>query len=286
MAAAKFIGVYASTRNPGTRAKSSGTPRKSYWFVWEEGWGRYQVQLLDAAFQPLDTPQIVTANEFQKNFTHQPHILVTPIRQLETSPPEEADQPQEKASSRRNRPDAADNEDAFVRSSARDSSFPNSETSEVKADGGEMEAAENLDRELRAEFAMALTKWKRGENRSSLRTFEAMANLSEGIIPAHKHTFTDFAVDLRKSRLPTLAKKHYLKAADLAPEDCNAHFNLARIYYETGEIDKALQHLGKALELEPNFEYALRFERFLQEKLVAQQNKSRKNNSDSLSARS
>lgn len=284
MAAAKFIGVYASTRNAGARVGFSGAPRKSYWFAWEEGWGRYRVQLLDAAFQPLDTPQIVTANEFQKNFTHQPHILVTPIRQLETSPPEESAPQQESAFSRSEQRHTTENKDILAQPSTRVSSFPDAKKSEAKAGGEEMEAAENLDRELRAEFAMALTKWKRGENRSSLRTFEAMANLSEGIIPAHKHTFTDFAVDLRKSRLPTLAKKHYLKAVDLAPEDCNAHFNLARIYYETGEIDKALQHLGKALELEPNFEYALRFEQFLQEKLVAQQNKSQEKNPGSLSA--
>ena len=283
MAVAKFIGVYSSTRNPGARAQPAGGARKNYWFAWDDGWGRYRVQLLDAAFQPLDAPRIVTTDEFNQFFTHQPHILVTPVRQLEVSAPEGAIEPESETEQREKKPGKpADDFDRPVTDKAplRDTgSFGREEY--VRPDTEDLEVAENLDRELRAEFALALTRWRRGDTRGSLKTFESMANRREGIIPAHKHMYTDFAVDLRKSQLPTLAKKHYLKAVELAPEDCNAHFNAARIFYETGDTGKALEHLNRALELEPDFEYAIRFKTFIEEKLSAR-GKSRNKGSGAL----
>ncbi len=268
VATARFIGVYASRTATANRTVS-GTPggtRKSYWFVWEDDLGQYRVQLLDAAFQPVGAPRPVTGNEFREKFTHQPHILVTPVRRTnvddaeeekrQTVPPSAAGEKPEPAlwGLAANRP-----ETVTLDEPVQPAEKPAAASAEALA------AAERLDREFRAEFAVALTKWKRGENRSSLKTFEAMADRSEGVVAAHKHMFTDFAVDLRKSRLPTLAKKHYLRAVELGPEDCNAHFNMARICYETGDPARALEHLNKALELEPDFEYARRFKSFLED---------------------
>ncbi len=268
MATARFIGVYAS-RPTGSRSGAPGGTRKNYWFVWEDDLGQYRVQLLDAAFQPVDAPRSVTGNEFREKFTHQPHILVTPVRRANTDDPREhAEEPQDVLQH------SAGGEQAAPALWGLAANRPETVAGDKPArpagadDGTSAEAlaaAEKLDREFRAEFAVALTKWKRGENRSSLKTFEAMAERSEGVVPAHKHMFTDFAVDLRKSRLPTLAKKHYSRAVELGPEDCNAHFNMARICYETGDPNRALDHLNKALELDPEFEYARRFKIFLED---------------------
>lgn len=246
MAKAKFLGVYATMQIPGIRTQSAATQRKRYWFVWDDGWGRYRAQLLDGAYQPLDDPRVVDANEFKALFTHQPHILVTPVWPLEVSPPAGEEEPSETVPGPASR--------TAGREPPTDRPVSN-------------EKAAELDRELRAEFALALTRLRRGDRARSLKTFEDLLEVREGIIPAHKHMFTDFAMDLRKSHLLDLARKHYTKALELAPEDGNAYFNMARIHYETGEFQKALEMLEAALALNPDFEYALQFHAFIRRKV-------------------
>lgn len=260
MAKAKFIGVYASTKVPAARGEGVAKAQKRHWFAWEDGWGRFRVQLLDAAFQPVESPRVLSAEEFKHHFEHQPHILVTPVTQLEVAPPQ-----QEKTALETGVPPSPDRETI--------TDIPLA--SRLEADTGpvkplrrkigkkELEQAAELDRQLRSEFAIALARWRRGDKITPLKVFETMCAREEGIIPAHKHMFTDFAIDLRKSSLPALAVRHYQKAVDLAPEDSNAHFNLARICYETGNLDKAEEHLRTALELSPDFEFASRFLRFV-----------------------
>ncbi len=261
MAKAKFIGVYASAKAPGARGEGAARGQRRQWFAWEDGWGRFRVQLLDAAFQPVEDPRVVSSEEFKRNFEHQPHILVTPVTQLDVAPPEQEEER------------LGDMAPLSFKEQEHIADIPLA--SKLEADTGpvaplrpkagrkDLEQAAELDRQLRSEFAIALARWRRGDKVTPLKVFEAMCTREEGIIPAHKHMFTDFAIDLRKSSLPALAAQHYQKAVDLAPEDSNAHFNLARICYETGKLDKAEEHLQTALELNPDFEFASRFLRFV-----------------------
>lgn len=256
MAKAKFIGVYASSKLPssGKEQHSLSQKKKQYWFAWEDGWGRYCVQLLDPAFQPVEAARTITAEEFQQKFEHQPRILVTPVTQLEVAPSQKDG---------RGTIPQYDMEEKVTNM-----------TSHLELDTGTinhqddpviMAKAAKVDQELRSEFAVALAKWRHGDRKSSLQVFEKMCTREDGIVPAHKHMFTDFAIDLRKSKLPDLALRHYQKAAELAPDDSYVHFNLARIYYEMKKIDKAEEQLQTALKLTPDFEFAQRFLNFLQE---------------------
>lgn len=258
MAKAKFLGVYASTRVPSVRRQPDGPPKKRYWFAWEDGWGRYRVQLLDAAFQALDTPRLVSPQEFKRYFEIQPHILVTPVVPLEVSPPEAEKQPEAVSRPQKTIPNVSSSPQVQV---AQDTALALKED----LDEAEIEQAAELDHQLRSEFAMAMTRWKRGDKIAPLKVFENICKRKEGIIPAHKHMFTDFAIDLRKSSLLALAARHYQRAVELAPEDSNAHFNLARIFYETGKLEQAEEHLQRALELSPGLEIATRFLAFIQE---------------------
>lgn len=264
MAKAKFIGVYASTRVPSVRSQPTTPQKKRFWFVWEDGWGRYRLQLLDAAFQPLDAPRIVSSAEFKEHFTHQPHILVTPVSQLEVNPPDDVEEETPDV------PLAAPTDEAHERKLSEE------EEEAARAAEREIEQAAELDRMLRSEFAMALTRWRSGDKVTPLKVFENMCKREEGIIPAHKHMYTDFAIDLRKSSLPALAVRHYQRAVELAPEDCNAHFNLARIYYETGRLDKAEEHARIALKLAPDFDFAARLLEFLEAQRLQMAKKSEK----------
>lgn len=275
MAIAKYIGVYSCNTWPSSTSFTSG--RKYHWFVWEDGWGRYRAQLLDAAFQPLDNPRVVTAAEFKKHFTVQEHVLVTPVSLLDLGSQEEDAQRQqrEQEEARRVKQDIAElsaklglelevrDEAALVPAvrpaTEEEEGEPRTEDSAREQD----EAAAKLDDQSRTDFVLALTRWRRGDKHNSMDTFQRLLKLKEDIVPAHKHMYTDFAIDLRKCSLYTLAKEFYRRAVLLAPEDCNARFNLARIHFEGGEIHNALKELDEALKLEADFPHAEQFKQFL-----------------------
>ena len=49
------------------------------------------------------------------------------------------------------------------------------------------------------------------------------------------------------------ALKEYLAALDTTPEFAAAHYNAARLYARTGDIDRSGQHLENAISLAPQF---------------------------------
>jgi len=233
VATANYIGVYSSI--PNARRQGGGTPRKRYWYVWEDPLGGYIVQLLDAAYKPIDEPQPVSAKEFFQDFKLEGNIFVTPLTKLEIADrlgkePVSLDTPEEQAK--------------------RDSK------SETRR---RLEEVAALDRSLRDEFGTALSRLQRGEKTLAVNALERLANLREGVVPAHKHAFTDFAINLRKSRLPAVAFKFYQRALELSPEDSNAYFNMARIMFDLGDYDGTQKHLEQALHLDVDFVEARKF---------------------------
>lgn len=235
MAIANYIGVYTDV--PAGRRPGGGAPRKRYWFVWDNLSGGYIVQLLNAAYQPVGEPQNISKAEFVLRFSEEDTLFVTPLTKLEVPDPE---------------PDKKRSVSATLRDGLQ----------REPIDERLVEAA-RLDKVLRDEFAIALAKLKRGDKASAVNALERLANRREGIIPAHKHTFTDFAVDLRKSRLPAVAFKFYQRALELSPEDSNAYFNMARIMFDLGDYEGTEKHLQQALNLDVEFDYARRFLEYL-----------------------
>lgn len=250
MATANYIGVYSSMSI--ARRQSGGTSRKRYWFVWEDLIGGYIVQLLDAAYKPVDEPQPISAKEFFQSYKLEESIFVTPLTKLEIADrlgkaPVSLDAPEDLAT--------RDNKSETRR---------------------RMEEAAALDHSLRNEFDTALTRLQRGEKALAVNAFERLANLREGIVPAHKHAFTDFAVSLRKNRLPAVAFKFYQRALELSPEDSNAYFNMARIMFDLGDYDGTKKHLVQALYLDADFVEARKFLDYLANYRLATPRKSDK----------
>jgi tetratricopeptide (TPR) repeat protein len=238
VATAKYLGVYSSLST--TLQQKSGTAaRKICWFAWDDLAGGYIVQKLNAAYKPIDEPSPVSAREFSQCFKLEQSVYVTPLTRLEV-----ADRP-EKQSVSLDLPD------------------------EIAGPGGRVESRERqeaallLDHSMRDEFAMGLTRLQSGQRAAAVSVFERLANRREGIRPAHKHTFTDFAVNLRKSRLPAVAFKFYQRALELAPGDSNAYFNMARIMFDLGDYDGTEKHLQQALNLDIEFVEARQFLEFL-----------------------
>jgi tetratricopeptide (TPR) repeat protein len=127
---------------------------------------------------------------------------------------------------------------------------------------GADEAAAEKERELRAVFGMALMELKRGNTDKALVMFEGLVD-EDGLVAVHKHVFTDFGISLRKSKLLDMALIHHLKAVELSRNDEHAHHNVARIYYELGDIHNAVRYLQRSLELNPSLAPSDRFLRFI-----------------------
>jgi len=119
----------------------------------------------------------------------------------------------------------------------------------------EQSAAEQavVEDHLRAHFGALLLKVRRGDDiAGALQALRDIAEMEEGIVPAHKYMFADFGINLRKGKLPEIALEHAKRVLALAPGDSHAHFNIARIYHVLGKLGEAEQHLLAALEFSPD----------------------------------
>jgi len=249
VATASYIGVYSSLT--GAR-RLGGGPRKRYWFVWDDLFGGYIIQPLDAAYKPTGDPFAISAEEFTQNFKIEENIFVTPLVKLEVADrsgktPVSQDIPKKPAKPESKR--------------------------EIRQ---RQEAAVALDRSLREEFATAMNRLQRGEKTLAINAFEHLAKHRKGIVPAHKHTFTYFAVNLRKNHLPVMAFKFYQRALELSPEDSNAYFNMARIMFDLGNYDGTKKHLTQALNLDVHFVEAQKFLDYLDNHRLTKSRKSGK----------
>ena len=226
MSIGTFFGVY-STLTPGSKDGRGSSKRKRYWFVWDSGDAGYSVQALDDAFQPQGEALPIEPSAFRASFSPEPSIFVKPDykRPFPASPLQLHD------------------------------GIPPVKTPE-QLDAERVAVEEHL----RVHFDALLLKIQRGEDLSgALKALQDIADVEEGIVPAHKYMFADFGINLRKGKLPEIALAHAKRVLSLAPGDSHAHFNIARIYYTLGKLREAEQHLLAALEFSPDLELARNF---------------------------
>ena len=91
--------------------------------------------------------------------------------------------------------------------------------------------------------------------RADVLEFEQATNINEQ------------GISLRKSANLDNALKFYLKALELRPNDDHLMFNIARVYYDMLDRDKAVEFLEQALEINPDFKEASLFLSYTQSKM-------------------
>lgn len=246
-----FKGVYSTaeslqTGSPGASAPGHTQARKRYWFVWEHDAGGYVVQPLSASMEPMGERRAVSKADLSEGYVFEPDILAVPLL---PSP-------------------------SFLHFDEKPQPGPATDAVSVDAADGHClarrcgdiagsELGEQTERILRADFAIALAQLRRGERDRAVHTLERLAERPGEFVPAHCHMFTDFGINLRKSKLPRIAIRHHLRALELAPDDGHVHFNIARAYYDLGEMNRAEDHLRESLGLAPDLKSARCFLDFL-----------------------
>lgn len=280
-----FRGVYSS-REPDrtTQIPGSGKTRKRYWLVWDDAEDTVAVQPLSSSLEPVGVKRIIPLEDLNEQYSEEPEIVpsfsvpnltkpdswerITSVpagdirTASDTSNDAESGVPSLPRDIRRQAIDLDDLD--FLQDARTEPAAP--EVAQVPASAPAMDpAAAEKERGMRADFAMALMYLKQGDTKKAQRVFEALLSESD-LVPAHKHMFTDFGISLRKSKLLDMALNHHLKVVELSGSDENAHHNVARIYFEMGDINNAIKFLKRSLELNPALDASERFMRFIRKR--------------------
>lgn len=117
---------------------------------------------------------------------------------------------------------------------------------------------------VRANFGLGLTYLDRGEISRADDIFRRLVCINASYEQKHKHLFNEFGISLRKHGMHEQALEYYRKAEEIIQEDENLYLNMARLYYEMGNLKNCLVYLKKSLYLNNKLEEACIFLDYLQ----------------------
>ncbi len=128
----------------------------------------------------------------------------------------------------------------------------------------EYQQALKIDEEnIRAMFGLGLVYLSMNQKEKGKYIFQRLVELDESFETQHKHLFNEFGIGLRKQKLYSEALTYYGRAFKLSPDDENLCLNMARAYYEKGDIAATYKYLKKACEINPELTQAKAFVAYL-----------------------
>ncbi|WFS62207.1 tetratricopeptide repeat protein [Pseudodesulfovibrio thermohalotolerans] len=113
----------------------------------------------------------------------------------------------------------------------------------------------NLDElNVRANFGIGLCLLARDEEEKAKKVFDRILGLDTAFSDDYKHLFNEYGIALRKKRLFGQAVDYYRRALELAGDDENLWYNLARAQFERQDWAACAEAAAKCLELAPGHE--------------------------------
>ncbi|EPR41448.1 Tetratricopeptide TPR_2 repeat-containing protein [Desulfovibrio sp. X2] len=219
----------------GTGATSRRTIQKTFWFVQEQDDDSIEVQPLNKNYIPSGPKRQVPKEEFLQKFSPEPEFYVSTVF-----------------------PKMQELSGTISRGEK------HRESGELYSAEFEFSHALKVDEEnVRANFGLGLTYMDRGEKNKANDIFERLVKLDAAFGSEHKHLFNDFGINLRKSQMYDQAVQYYRRAIELTQEDDHLWINIARAYYEKGDMKSCADHLRRALEMNPGSDDARQFWNFL-----------------------
>ncbi len=247
MARADFIGVHSKKEAMKNSFSSRSKAAKSLFFVWKTTDKRIFIQAINAAYDVIEeSPRQITKVEFQNNYRLEPRILAAPILPFAPSDSEE-----ELASIIEN----IELEPKKI--------VPPRQLTQEELEKEAKQAAIRLEKNIRKEFALHLARIRTGNTKDAVKKIASILEIRQGIIPAHKHMFTDFGIDLRKVTQYKLALKAYERALELGINDANIYFNLARLHLDMKDYSLSWKAISHSLHIDPEHYYSLKLRTYL-----------------------
>jgi len=120
---------------------------------------------------------------------------------------------------------------------------------------------------LKAHHGLSKVYLETGEIDKAKEYLHKIGELDDLFAKENKHIFNEVAINLRKQKMYDEAIKNYKKAIIVDPEDEVLYYNMARAYYEKGELENALKYFKKSVELNPDFNEGKKAIQFVEKKL-------------------
>lgn len=236
----RIKGVFSTQemRKVGTGTTTRKVIQKSYWFVEESESGEIHVQPLNGNYVPAGPTQTVALDDLIARFAPEPEFY------LQTVYPKMRE---------------------LVKTVARADRYR--QRGETYSAEYEYANALKVDVEnVRANFGLGLTYLDRGEKSKAEDIFSRLVKLDATYQPEHKHLFNEFGMKLRKTKMFDEALAYYKQAVELTKNDEHLYCNLARVQMEKGDNNGAVDSLAASLDLNPSFDVAIKFLRWMLEK--------------------
>ena len=211
-----------------TRRKSIS---RSYWYAREVFNSQVEVQLLTSNLTPIGEKKLVDLDTFTRDYILDPDLVAVSAKS--TSITVERD-------------DAvlADRNDAMV---------PVKTPQAVRAELLKKE------QQVTKSFDRGISLLNSGHTVQARKLLVSLPDQDVNWEQDHKHMFNGFGTKLRKHQEPEIALKHYLKAAELSPEDENLCYNIARVYYDLNKGADCKRWLQRALKINSDLIPAQKF---------------------------
>lgn len=229
----KIKGVFSTqvVEKVGTGTTQRKAIQKTYWYCQEAQDGEVRVQPLNKNYVPSGPVRDVVKEEFLAKFNPEPEFYLQTVY-----------------------PKMQELERTIKRGE------DHREAGRVYSAELEFQEATNVDEEnVRANFGLGLTYLDRGDAVKANDIFERLVHLDAAFGQEHKHLFNDFGINLRKNKMLEQALEYYRRAEQLESHDENLFHNIARVYFDLGDLEHCVEYLKRSLQLNPNMEEGKRF---------------------------
>ena len=119
---------------------------------------------------------------------------------------------------------------------------------------------------LKAHHGMSKIYIETGQTDKAKEHLKKMGEIEALYDPVNKHIFNECAIDLRKQKMYNEAINNYKKAIEIDPNDEVLYYNMARAYFEKGEMENAMESLKKGIKICPDFTEAKKALEFIKKK--------------------
>jgi len=236
--AEKIKGIFSTqtVAKVGTGTTQRRTIQKTYWDVEELEDGQISIQPLNRNYVPSGPKRQIERDDFLTKFNPEPEFYVSTVY-----------------------PAIKEMDGAIVRGEK------HRERGAAYSAEFEYQQAMSIDEEnVRANFGLGLTYLDRGDQVKANDIFERLVGLEAAFETEHKHLFNDFGINMRKNKMYDQALQYYLRAEELVKNDEHLFHNIARCYFEKGNVDECKKYLIKSLDVNPDLEASKQFWAYLQ----------------------
>ncbi|XPV75759.1 MAG: tetratricopeptide repeat protein [Desulfovibrio sp.] len=125
------------------------------------------------------------------------------------------------------------------------------------------------DQSVEASYGLAEVYSEQQQVEKLRDALNTLIHLDDAFKEQYKTRFNQFGMSLRKNGHLDESIKYYNKALEFSTSDDHIYFNLARVYFDKGDLQSCSSTLNSALELNPEFKEARQFLQYCAKRMAA-----------------